>query len=250
MNRKKQFIFFLIFLASLFFLFGPEFLPENFQFRELLNSAAGSDVVIIFNSGGWGNTPPEEAEDFTPIIKEIQKVLADWGYTSTVVPYERTKDSFLGKITGIKEFLNSFQSQSKNLAQEIEHFSDNNPETKIVVAGLSDGGRFVDETIEKLSKEAQRIVYAIELGVPFWQKNMTSENILRLDNNGQDPLARGKIKILLSYLIRAPAKWLLARASGNSLTFSQATHVPAHEYYWDVVGPEITFFLKNKINPL
>ena len=91
------------------FLFGPEVWPENIQFEELLNSTSQSDVIIIFNSGGWGNTPLEEAKDFAPIIEGIQEILKEWGYNSLVIPYTRAKDDLSGKITGARDFLNSFQ---------------------------------------------------------------------------------------------------------------------------------------------
>ena len=103
MKKVKRFIFFLVILCGLFFLFGPEVNPENLQPQELLNLATQNDVIIIFNSGGWGNTPLEKAEDFAPIIEGIEKTLKDWGYNSLVIPYIRTKDDFLGKITGRSE---------------------------------------------------------------------------------------------------------------------------------------------------
>jgi len=78
MRKLKYFILTLIILSSLFFLFGPEMIPENFQPQEILNTAAGSDVIIIFNPGGWGNTSFEEAQDFAPIIEGIQEKLEEW----------------------------------------------------------------------------------------------------------------------------------------------------------------------------
>ena len=113
MREIRYFILSLVILGSLFFLFGPEVLPENAQFEELLNSALESDIVIIFNSGGWGNTPLEKAEDFAPIIEGIEKTLRDFGYNSLVIPYNRTKNNLFGKITRARDFLNSFQTSSE-----------------------------------------------------------------------------------------------------------------------------------------
>ena len=119
MREIRYFILSLVILGSLFFLFGPKVLPENVQFEELLNSTSQSDVIIIFNSGGWGNTPLEKAEDFAPIIEGIQEILKEWGYNSLVIPYTRTKDDLSGKITGARDFLNSFQSSSEILAEKV-----------------------------------------------------------------------------------------------------------------------------------
>jgi len=60
----------------------------------------------------------EEAEDFAPIIEGIEETLNEWGYNSIVIPYERTKDSFFGKIAGARDFLNSFKSSSEVLAEK------------------------------------------------------------------------------------------------------------------------------------
>ncbi len=245
---KRSFLFLIIF-SSLFFIFSPNFFPENLGFRESLNSADLADVFVIFNSGGWGNTPLQDAKDFAPIIEGIQETLNEWDLNSIVVPYIRTKNNLLGRITATKEISRSFQSQSEKLAREIEEFLKQNPGKKIIMAGLSNGAAFVDETMEKLSPKTKNTVFAIEAGIPFWEKEFHSENILRLSNNGKDSLSKGKIKILISTLLKAPFVWLSAKISGETLTFSQAIQVPGHEYFWDSpeVGSQIVNFLGNKI---
>jgi hypothetical protein len=137
MKKLKYFIFSLVVLGGLISLFSLEVIPDNFQFQELLDLARHSDVIIIFNSGGWGNTPFKEAEDFAPIIEGIQKALNEWGYNSIVIPYKRTKDDLLGKIAGTKDFLNSFEFSSKTLAKEVEFLAEKLPDKKIIIAGLS-----------------------------------------------------------------------------------------------------------------
>jgi len=248
--RKIKYIItvFLVICISLFFLFGPEVVPENYQFQNILNSASQSDVIIIFNSGGWGNTPLGEAKDFAPIIEGIQKTLNDRGYNSLVIPYTRTKDNLLGKITGAKDFLSSFKSSSEVLAEKVEFLNKNLPGKKIIIAGLSAGGALVDETMEKINEEVRDSVYAISLGDPFWTKTFKSDNLLQLDNNGKDSLAEGEIKTLIFSLVKTPFKWLSAKINGQNLTFFQAIQSPGHEYLWNSseVGPEIATFLRDK----
>ena len=238
----------MVVFGGLFFLFGPEVIPENFQFQEILNSATNSDVIIIFNSGGWGNTPLEKAEDFTPIIEGIQQTLSERGYNSLVIPYIRTKDDFLGKITGARDFLSSFKSSSEILAEKVEFLVEQFPDKKIIMAGLSSGAALVDETIEEISENSQ--IYAIEAGVPFWMKTFESENILQLNNNGKDSLSAGEIRTLLFTLIKAPFKWIFSKMNGQNLPFPQAFHVPGHDYFWDSpeVGSQIVSFLENKFH--
>lgn len=248
MKKIKQLFSVLIIFLGLIFLFGPAVLPENDQFRELLDSASGSDVIIVFNSGGWGNTPLEKADDFFPIITGIKKTLDDWGYRSVVIPYERTKNGFLGKITGAKEEIKSFPKASEQLVKEVEEFLKENQGKKIIMAGLSNGAAFVDETTKNLD-EFKDSVLAIEAGVPFWHSASESENALQLDNNGKDSLAVGRIGALLNTLFKTSFKWFMARISGDNIPMARAFQAPGHQYLWSSpeVGPQIVNFLEEKI---
>lgn len=236
MKKIKHFFTFLTLLGSLFFLFGPEVIPENFQFPELVNSVSQADVVIIFNSGGWGDTPLEKAEDFRPIIEGIQETLNDWGYNSIVIPYTRTKDNLFGRITGTREIFNSFQNSSDDLAEKIETIHKNLPDKKIIVAGLSNGASFVTKTYQEVSEDIKDSVYIIAVGTPFWTETLDSENILQLDNNGKDSLAKGDAKSLLLSLIKVP--------------FLKAFCAPGHNYFWTSpeVNSQIVSFLENKFH--
>ena len=247
MKKFKYLAISLIIVGSLFFLFGSEVVPENFQPQEILGLAQNAEVIIIFNSGGWGNTPLKEAKDFAPVIAGIQETLNEWGYNSIVIPYSRTKNTLLGKISGAKDFLNSFNFSSEILAKDLDFLSKKLPDKKIIIAGLSAGGALVDDTLEKVSQETQ--VYAIAAGIPFWHDNFESENTLLLDNNGKDSLAKGDVKSLISALVKAPFKWIFSKINGENLTFSQALHTPGHDYIWSSpdVGPKIATFLENKL---
>lgn len=246
MRKVKYLTLFLVIFGGLFFLFGPEVIPENFQSQELPDLISQNDVIIIFNSGGWGNTPINQAEDFAPIIEGIEETLKDWGYNSLVLPYSRTKDTLLGGIAGTRDFLNSFKSSSEVLAEKVEFLSEKFPDKKIILAGLSSGGALVDEAMEKISAKSE--VLAITAGIPFWHQSFKSESTLLLDNRGRDTLARGDIKPLILALIKAPFKWIASKISGQNLTFSQAVRAPGHDYLWSSpeVGSQITTFLKEK----
>jgi len=245
MKKNQKVIFTFSLLLLLAFLFWPVSFPKNLQLKETLNSSPFSQVVIIFNSGGLGYTPLEKATDFAPIVLEIKNTLQEWGYNSLIVSYQRTENNFWGKIWGIREVLNSFKNQSQELAREIEWLVKNNPQTKIIITGLSNGGAFVEETFKDLSQEAKSSVYVIEAGVPFWQKiDQSSQNILRLNNGGKDSLAKGKIKTLIFSFLKAPFKLLISSLSREKISFSEAMRVPGHEYQWKEVSPEIISFLK------
>ena len=248
MGKTKKIILTSIVLASLVFLFAPTKFPENFQFQEILNSTLSpQEVIIIFNSGGWGNTPFDKAEDFAPIIKGIQETLTELGLNSVVIPYERTKNNFFGKITAVKEMRQSFQDQAEKLAVDINEYLRQNPSKKIIMTGLSNGGAFVNETMKKISNNSKDNVLVIEAGTPFWAKSKDFENVLRLDNGGKDALSKGEIKILISSLIKAPLRWILAKILAENLSLSQISNqYITHEYKWNEVAPQITSFLESK----
>ena len=243
---RKVFITTII-LAGLVLLLTPEVFPDNFLPENIINDVTNSDVVIIFNSGGWGNTPFEKAEDFAPIIEGIQETLGEWGYNSIVIPYNRTKDSFTGKVTGAREFLNSFNVSSENLAESIEMLKAKLPDKKIIMAGLSNGATFVDETYEKISVEVKESVYAISVGAPFWagEVKADSDNILQLKVSS-DSLAKGDISALAISALKAPFKWLLAKFAGYNLSFAQMLHAAGHDYSWSSpeVNSQIVAFLE------
>lgn len=243
-RKNKKLITFIILLMGLFFLLGES--PDNSKFKEVLNSVSENEIVIIFNSGGWGDTPIEEASDFTPIINGIQETLSDLGYNSIVVPYIRTKESFLGRIEGSKESLGLFPKQSQKLASEIEYFMKNHPENKIIMAGLSNGGVFVNRTMMKVSESQRNSVLAVEVGTPFWENVLKSDNVLLLNNKGKDALYEMDFKTLVLAFLKAPYQWLLAQVSREELSFSQALYLPGHYYSWDSVAPEVKFFLENR----
>ncbi len=255
MKKIKYLIAFIIGFGCLFFLFCPDaILKPNLSTeglgQNILDLAAKQDVIIIFNSGGWGNTPLQEAEDFAPIVNGIQKTFNESGYNSIIIPYNRTKDTLLGKMTGAKDFLNSFENSSEILSEKINFLAENLPDKKIILAGLSSGGAFATKTYEKISAQVKNSVYVIAVGTPFWLNGQESGNVIQLNNEGKDALSSGNIKSLLFSLAKAPFKWVVSKFNGQDLTFSQAVHAYGHDYYWSSpkVGPRIVVFLKEKFH--
>ncbi|MCX6760566.1 MAG: hypothetical protein NTZ84_00440 [Candidatus Nealsonbacteria bacterium] len=251
MKRLKLITIILVFIGGAVFIFTPNIVPENFPTQQVLSMASDSDVIIIFNSGGWGNTPLEKAEDFAPVINGIQETLKGWGYDSIVVPYNRTKNSFLGKISSSRDFLTSFDFSSENLAQEVDFLAESFPGKKIILAGLSNGSTLANRTYEKVSVNVRGSVYTIAAGAPFWVKTSNSDNVLQINNNGKDTLAKGDVKNLLIALIKTPFKWIFSKINGQNLTIAQASHAYGHDYSWSSpeINSQIIGFLENKFAP-
>jgi hypothetical protein len=101
--------------------------------------------------------------------------------------------------------------------------------------------------MEEISDNIKNQIFAIEVGTPFWEKTLNSENVLILNNKGKDPLVEGKITALFPTLLKAPFRWLLAKVSGRNLPFAHAFYMQNHAYSWSSVKPEITSFLEEKI---
>lgn len=237
-------IFFPLFLTIIFFFFRLRFRMNVEQFRKFLQSAHKNDIIIIFNPGGWGYTPLEKSDDFSPVVEGIKKTLCDLGHNPIIIPYLRAKNSFLGKITVIKEALNSFNEHNV-FSEEVEDFLNKNPDKKVIMVGLSFGAYFVDKVMEKFSESFKNRIFAIELGSPFW-KNPSPENILRFNNDGADPISKGEIKGVTKGFFRIYFKWILEVIFGRKISLSEMLHFKGHDYSWLRLEPEITPFLEKQ----
>ncbi len=209
-------------------------------------SKDGSNILIIYNPGGWGNTPLKEAEDFAPIIEGIQQILDKKGYNHTVLEYYRIENNLFGKIIGLRDFLSSFQFSSKILANKIKSLESELLEsnTYVILAGLSNGAAFIDKTIRQIPKKYK--IYSIEVGLPFWFDKFESKNILRIDNNGTDPLTKRRLDELIPNLIKSLFKFTFSR-NGQRPSFAQALHVSGHDYSWNEINSKIESFLEDKL---
>jgi len=245
----KKFAYIFVIFTGLILLFGPEAMPENLQPQQILETVQDSDIIILFNSGGWGDVPIEKAEDFTPIIEKMQQVLNQWEYNTVVIPYVRTKDDLLGRMTGIRELSNNFKNSSKDLAERVEVMSKAFPDKKIIITGLSNGAAFVTKAYQNVSEEVKDSVFAIAIGTPFWADDFETGNIIQVDNEGKDSLVGGQVSPLFFSLIKSPFKWLKANIGGEQLSFAKAFQAPGHIYNWEApeVGPKIVSFLSDKL---
>ena len=234
---------FVVFILLSFLWFDFVFLKdngENFE-RELIQAGENSDVVIIFNSGGWGTVPFDRAFDFNPIINETKELIESKNYKVSIVQYYRTQETFFGKIASLRETLFNFPDSSKVFSERIDEFLEKNPNDKVIMAGLSNGASFIDTAMKDL-KDKKESVWAIELGAPFWKNNTESDNIISL-NNPADILANGRLGKLILSLIKAPFVWAYNNISGNHISLTQAMHVNGHDYSWQQVKDEVTSFI-------
>jgi len=67
--------------------------------------AAGSQVVIIFNSGGWGWSSVSESFGWMSIIDGIEDYLGELGYRSTSFDYRRRPVALAAALVRYLKFL-------------------------------------------------------------------------------------------------------------------------------------------------
>ncbi|MFA5431289.1 MAG: hypothetical protein WC319_00180 [Candidatus Paceibacterota bacterium] len=249
MTKKAKIIIgiFLLFILLSLLWFDLIFLKYNGELfeRDLMKAGENSDVVIVFNSGGWGTVPFEQAFDFNSIISEIKKLIETKNYKVSIVQYYRTQENFFAKIASLRDIIFNFPDSSKTFAGRVNRFLENNPNDKVVMTGLSNGASFVDAAMADL-KDKQENVWAIELGAPFWGKNTKSENIISF-NNQKDILANGKLGQILVAIIKAPFVWLFSNASGKYISITQALHANGHDYYWQQIKDDMTSFINKEL---
>ena len=224
-------------------LFGGDPAPYDFDFAELAEVPLHDQVIIMAHIGGWGNVPVAEANDILPIIDGIREHLRTRGISSILVPFYRSRGGFIGKLRTMSEMFELHHSDVYRLCGEIDRFLDRHPRQRVMMVGLSNGAAFEDEVMQRLSETAQGRVCAIEVGAPFLDPSDAGESVLRLDNQGQDPVATGEWWILMRTwgqgLFRRASAWLTGREGPKAEAF-----VRKHEYTWPSVRQEVVSFLE------
>ena len=207
--------------------------------------AVDKDVVVIFNSGGWGWNFLENSPGWYSISTGIESELDKLGYTSLLLNYRRTEENLRGIVDEGVEMITAYPSKAENLAHRVEFLTRHIPDLKIIVTGESDGTVISDSTMNLLRDNHR--VYSIQTGPPFWHQNVAQERTLVLDNNGRHPdtFSRGDIPTMLwtslGDVIGIPQS---EESSGRVLFFLRA---PGHDYRWQYpdVCSQITNFLED-----
>lgn len=215
--------------------------------NQLLATYAGAvdkDVVIIFNSGGWGWKSVEETPGWSGIIEGIKSKLDGWGQESLVLNYRRTGN---GVRSCVKEFIEvaaCYPSKSGELSRRVEFLTDHIPNLKVIVAGESNGTVIVDKTMDILKDNPR--VFSIQTGTPFWHKSTALNRTLLLNSNGEtlDTFSCGNIAVMLWVSFKS---WVgLSSLEDNPGTVLSWLRAPGHDYSWQypVVYSEIVNFLE------
>jgi hypothetical protein len=193
-----------------------------------------SDIVIFFNSGGWGWNLTEETPGWSSILNGIKTELENLGYTSITLNYRRTNSGLRGCVREFIEAARHYPNRAEDLATRVEFLTNHLPDTKIIVAGESTGTVITDETMKLLKENEQ--VYSIQTGTPFWHTSDVSDRILLMNTNGKtvDTFSGGNIPVMIWTSIK---HWLGISSPdqepGDILSWLKA---PGHDYSWQYPG--------------
>lgn len=196
--------------------------------------AKESDVIVVFNSGGWGWNMIEETPGWASILDGIKTELEGMGYKPVVVNYRRTGTGFSACIKEFFEEGIGYPKKSDLLAKRLQFITSHNPELRVIVAGESTGTILTDTTMERLKDNPN--VYSIQTGAPFWYEPMPLSRTLLINSNGSidDTFSRGNVPAMVWATFKG---WfgLLSpeEEAGTVLSWLRA---PGHHYSWQYPG--------------
>jgi hypothetical protein len=219
------------------------------QLMAMYMEARDSDIVIVFNSGGWGWNLTRETPGWASILEGIRSELDKLGYRSIILNYRRTSSGIRGCVREFAEAAARYPNKAEDLAKRLEFLTDHLPDAKIIIAGESTGTVISDKTMLLLQNNLQ--VYSIQTGTPFWYKPNLTNRTLLMNSNGKtvDTFSYGNIPLMIWTSIKS---WLGLSSPedepGDILSWLKA---PGHDYSWQYPGvyTEVVRFLQEHIGP-
>lgn len=213
------------------------------QLQATYLAAKDKDIVIIFNSGGWGWTPIEASPYGPGLVSGIESELASLGYAVLFLDHLRTQEGWQVYINESVEMVTRYPSKAKDLAARVKFLTSHIPDLRVIITGESEGSLICDSVMSILKDNPQ--VYSIQLGPPFWDNSTISEKSLVLRSNGVVPDAFSQGDIFA--VIRANLEALFGISQDNPGNILLYIGAPGHDYRWEYpeVRSQITNFLRS-----
>jgi hypothetical protein len=210
------------------------------QVLALYKEAQDIDVLVIVNSGGWGWSAIAESNE-KELAPGIDGILTGLGNTTLWIDYFRTDNSFFGAIGEFMMALSTNPARAQELAARTAFLTDNLPELKVILLGISNGCTICSGAMPLLEENEQ--VYSIQLGPPVWNNNSHMKRVLLLRTNGTipDSFSHGDLITIFRTNFEA-ACGISQQYEGNILLYIGA---PGHDYDWkyDWLKEQINHFL-------
>lgn len=202
----------------------------------------------MLHFGGWGNVPLVLASEFAPLVMGVERYFQSHGFRTLVTSYRRAPADFpnapdLGaQLAVITEMFGLHKTRVRRFAMLLETLARKNPDVYFILLGQSNGAIFVDEAIKLLGSRFGNRVVGIVAGMPFWKNVSGCENILYLDNEGEDQLTEGDVGEIFGTVLQRLYQ-RVAAAFGLSISNDRVWYLPGHNYEWKQVEPKVTAFL-------
>ena len=216
------------------------------QLLAMYVEAEDKDVIVLFNSGGWGWKFAARSPGWTSILNGIKSELESLGYEALLLNYRRTSETMRGCIKEFVEVTNSYPSKAKTLAGRVEFLTDHIPDLRVIVTGESNGTVIADCSMSILRDNPQ--VYSIQTGTPFWHEHIMPDRTLVLNSNGTTPdtFSRGNVDVMLWATV---TDWLgLSSPEESPGRIGYYLRAPGHDYSWqypEVYSRIVTFLQEN-----
>lgn len=208
----------------------------------------GLDLLLIYNSGGWGWNTLVSSPNWNSIADGIRQQMENSGYKMTVVEYRRSVNTMGSYVDEFMSSLGIYPNKARELAARVDFITEHHPGLIVILAGESNGTVICDNVM-KLTKDNPQ-VYSIQTGTPFWHRPCQMERTLVINDNGRNPdsFSNGDFfKIIASNLENLLGFSEYDEESGNFLTYLEA---PGHSYSWQdtLVRERINEFLNKNFN--
>lgn len=210
--------------------------------------AKDKDFLTIFNPGGWGWASIQDSSGWDSIAEGINSHLAENGYESLVLDYQRTNNGMNGYLCELTAYFSNYVGKADHLANVIDFITGYLPDLKVIITGESNGAAFGEKVFRKLKDNPQ--VYGILTGPPVWSNELKNERSLVIRSNGEVPDAFSNGDVFT--MIRANLEGLFGISPQNEGNILLYIGAPGHVYSWDypLLRAEITAFVdENFINP-
>jgi hypothetical protein len=191
-------------------------------------AAEDKDVVIFVNSGGWGWSSIEDFPYGHDLVTGVEAELNSLGCATLWLDHYRTAHSLNGCLSELMLAPGLYPSKAEDLAARTKFLTNHIPGIKIILAGISNGCTVCEGAIRILKDNQQ--VYSVQLGPPFWNRNLVLERSLILRSNGiiPDPFSQGN----LFTIIRANLEAMLGISQDNPGHILLYIGAPGHDYRW------------------
>jgi len=207
--------------------------------------ARNRDVIVLFNSGGWGWNLTRDTPGWASILEGIRTQLENLGYNPLVLTYRRTSRGIRGCIKEFFEAASRYPRKARDQAEQVGFLTNHIPHLKVIIAGESTGTVISDRTMGFLKDEPR--IYSIQTGTPFWHKPVALDRTLLMNSNGRgiDTFSRGNIPAMVWATVKS---WFgLSSPDENPGDILNWLKAPGHDYSWQYPGvcSAVTKFLDN-----